>query len=83
MSKNESIDNTELENIVNNSSKETICENERIDVVQPKRISTAGIKIRNFGKITQMKKDVFKPSTPRRDGLETARTARKFVNHGM
>ena len=82
MSKSESINDTELENIINNSSKNLINANEKIDVVQPKRISAAGIEIRNFSKIIKMQKDVFNPSTPRRNGFETARTACKFVNNG-
>ena len=82
MSKDWSIHETELEKIINNSSNNSINANEKIDVVQPKRIPTADVKIRNFGKIIQMQKNVFKPSTPRRDGFETARTARKFVNNG-
>lgn len=79
---NEEIDE-ELEDVVETTSNKQIGKKEfKIEATEAKRAVTAGIPIRNFAKLNQLKNNVFKPTTPKRDGFETARTARKMTNQG-
>ena len=72
----------ELEDIVENTSLQDQQPAFKIDTYEPKRVVTAGIPIRKFGKLAKLQKDVLQPTTPRREDLGTARTARKFKNNG-
>lgn len=48
---------------------------------ETKRITTAGIPIRNFDRVNNLA-NVYKPTTARRDDFHTARSAMKFANPG-